>query len=508
MSKKIITFLFLTFLEGFLTMSTEIGGGMILKPFWGNAHTIWGIILGTSIAAITLGYFAGGYFTRFNIEKITLYMLCTASLMVSIVSFYYKPLQELFIQNYSVITGSCLSAITIIFIPLFMLGSTIPLIIQIVGKEQKDSGGAAGNVFAISTIGGIFGAFITGFEGIPLYGAENWFMYTGLLFLIVFSIIFILYNVLIGFSYLISSILLFFISYVPLKKDNGQKFEVIEKRNGIMGEVKVVDIPYPNRRGFEMGRALMVNNTIQTVMSLKRPQLCMDDWAHFFPAAVSMYPKNSKALLLGMGGGTIIKQFNKLGFNTDVIELDRRIARMAKKYFHLPGNSNLFIDDARHYIKTTNKKYDIITCDLFHAESPPSHLMTVESFNEMKELLSDKGCILLDIFGPVQGKEGIAIQSIITTMKKTGLKVQTITTPGSTYTRNIIIIASKKGLDLKKVNYKTYKMPRVTELSNRLLKGIPEGKVLKDNKLEFNYLYNEIAMKWRKRVNRYYTVEF
>ena len=40
-------------------------------------------------------------------------------------------------------------------------------------------------------------------------------------------------------------------------------------------------------------------------------------------------------------------------------ELDKRVVHVAEKYFDLDEKVQVFIDDARHYVRNCNEKYDI-----------------------------------------------------------------------------------------------------------------------------------------------------
>jgi len=95
-----------------------------------------------------------------------------------------------------------------------------------------------------------------------------------------------------------------------------------------------------------------------------------------------------KALLLGMGGGTVYKQLTNNGYTVDIVEIDARIEKLAKKYFFIDENVDVIIDDARHYIRTANKKYDVIIYDLYNSETPPVHLMTKEAFADIQHKLT------------------------------------------------------------------------------------------------------------------------
>ncbi|NQX96531.1 MAG: hypothetical protein HRT73_01455 [Flavobacteriales bacterium] len=154
------------------------------------------------------------------------------------------------------------------------------------------------------------------------------------------------------------------------------------KNEGVFGQVKVLDYNFPTlTRGVKYGRGLVVNNTCQIILDLQNPEYSLWDYTFFFPNAASLHPKGSHALILGLGGRTLLKQYDRLGFNTDVVELDQRVKDVSIKYFNVNPNSNIKIDDARHALK---KKYDIIIFDLFLNEIPPRNLLKIEFLRRFK----------------------------------------------------------------------------------------------------------------------------
>jgi hypothetical protein len=101
-------------------------------------------------------------------------------------------------------------------------------------------------------------------------------------------------------------------------RQSSDHFAVKYHSEGILGQLRVVDQQYYTlTRGWMPGRSLMVNNTVQTIVDLKNPAYSLWDWAYYLPLAASIYPRGSEALLLGLGGGTLVKQFQRLGFSVE-----------------------------------------------------------------------------------------------------------------------------------------------------------------------------------------------
>ena len=239
------------------------------------------------------------------------------------------------------------------------------------------------------------------------------------------------------------------------KEKYPDNYKVHYHSEGILGQVKVVDHPsYEYTEDSRIGRGLIVNNTLQTFVGLDNDfQYSIWEWSHYFPAAASIYPEGSKVLLLGLGGGTLVKQFDRLGFHTDVVEIDKRIRDVSIEYFNLDPNTNVIIDDARHYIKTTKKKYDIVIFDTFLSESVPEHLLTLEGFADAKKCLKPNGMIMSNFYGFTDGKSGKAARSVYKTLLQSGFKARLMATPGNQDSRNLIFIAADRELDFSQTRY-------------------------------------------------------
>lgn len=193
-------------------------------------------------------------------------------------------------------------------------------------------------------------------------------------------------------------------------------------------------------------RFLFVNRTGQTWVDKNtfKPKW---DYAAYVRSICSKSPEKSNALILGLGGGPMANILNNLGFNVDALELDQRIAEIARQYFGLSGKVNVVVDDARHYLEVSHKKYDVILFDVYRGESPPPHVFTLESLTKTKSLLKDDGLIIVNFNGFLDGKEGRPARSIYKTLRALGLETRILPTAGSEGSRNILFVASIKKQD-------------------------------------------------------------
>ncbi|MCX7773308.1 MAG: fused MFS/spermidine synthase, partial [Clostridia bacterium] len=111
--------------------------------------------------------------------------------------------------------------------------------------------------------------------------------------------------------------------------------------------------------------------------------------------------KKIDALVLGLGTGTFSKQLKKYipNVSTDAVEIDGKIAELAKKYFNFKDtDAKVFINDGRSFFMTPDaRKYDIILADAYQDITVPFHMSTQEFFTIVKEHLKPGGILVVNV---------------------------------------------------------------------------------------------------------------
>jgi len=107
-------------------------------------------------------------------------------------------------------------------------------------------------------------------------------------------------------------------------------------------------------------------------------------------------------LILGMGGGSIIQSFrSSFNFKGNIVavELDPTVIQIAKEEFGIMESDNLKIvqEDAFHYAKNTNKKFQLIVIDLFIDARVPSIFYQKEFCSNISKLLSPGGSFIFNL---------------------------------------------------------------------------------------------------------------
>ncbi|KUI69193.1 Polyamine aminopropyltransferase [Cytospora mali] len=111
----------------------------------------------------------------------------------------------------------------------------------------------------------------------------------------------------------------------------------------------------------------------------------------------------AKALVIGLGIGTLPAALVAHGVDTTIVEIDPVVHEFASKYFQLPCNHTAVIQDAVTYTRdlanNTDTKFDYIVHDVFTGGAEPIALFTLEFLQNLNALLKPNGAIAINYAG-------------------------------------------------------------------------------------------------------------
>ncbi len=497
---KVFILLTISFLEGWLVMAVELLGAKLIAPFYGSSLYVWSATLAVTLLALAIGYFSGAFLSIKSKKQITLlfFLFLTTSILI-----IAMPKMSAIALDYSISfdlkTGIVFSLICFIFFPLLLLGTTSPIIINELSTYNNQSGKNSGIVFSISTFGGIISTFIIGFYAIPNFGISNTCLYTGLISLIILIFITVLQKkktnlFVIGF-FIVS--VFFYQKTINSQVVFSNSRKLLYKSEGILGTITVDDIDIDKR-------VLSVNNTLQTALHVPTKKAL---WEYIYRISTysSLKKAGSNVLICGLGGGVLANEFEELGFNVDACDIDSRTAYVAKKYFYMSDKVNVTIDDARHFIKKTSKKYDVIVLDLSFGENIASNMYTLESFVEIKSKLNENGFVFLHFVNT--NPDNYIVNSIYKTIKKSGLFVDFLNTKSNNInSKEVMYFATTNKINLEENIYS-----RVSDFTNSIFdipknkdvyvyKSVDRGEIFTDDKPVLDLLFAETALKIKRNL--------
>ena len=434
-------------LEGATVMAVELMSARMVAPYFGLSLYVWTTVIGFTLLALAIGYFFGGVIAdKYRGPDALLWVLLIASVFLLLMHLSASLLTIAF-ENIGPRAAVILLSAAVILPPLTFLGMVPTFLIRRVSASADHAGASTGIVYAISSASGIIALPVFGFFIIPRYGLTLPSIVTGL------AVGAVPFAKLVAqkeyASLLLVPVILF--SFMAIKTQRpGKGVEVQYFSEGLLGQLLVADLSSYKDQKFN-DRYLFVNRIGQTCLDKDTLKSKWGD-IYYLASICSKFPEKSDALILGVGGGAFTNLLqNNLGFNVDAVELDRRVQEVARRYFGLSNKVNIIVDDARHYLEETQKKYDVIVFDAYRGEFPPPHVFSVESLTRAKSLLKKDGLIVVNYNGFLEGNPGRAARSIYKTLLAAGLEVRILPTPGAEAIRSVVFAASRKKQDFRRL---------------------------------------------------------
>ncbi|MBK9130050.1 MAG: fused MFS/spermidine synthase [Gammaproteobacteria bacterium] len=500
----------LAFTEGAAVMVAELVGAKMLAPLYGNSLYVWGATIGVTLVSLTLGYYLGGLlsYRRRRIEIVFWFMLVAAFLVALMPTLAHKLMTVL--EGMGAVRAILLVTSLYLLPPLLLLGATTPLIISILSRDVADAGRVAGTVYAVSTVGGILGTFAAGFYLMPAFGLARTAMAGGIVLALLPFILLLRIRQYPALLYPLGLALLF-LPGAAEKPHPGVR--VLYQSEGLLGQLKVVDISYtdPGTRTHRNDRILFVNRAGQTWVNLDTGEAVWD-YMRYLKTVGSLLPPGARVLLLGLGGGVTARNMQAIGHSVDSVELDPRIPEVARRYFGLAPDSTVIVDDGRHHLRNTRQRYDLIVFDVYQAEIPPAHLLTVETFRDLQQRLNPGGFVVISYTGFLTGSTGYGARSIYRTLLEAGYTVNLIPTGAREDARNNIYIATLGAIDFSRPRVPLVVEGRVQALPDLFvdpaLLDLDQAMVLRDDRPILEKLNLEAAAIWRAGYYRTFTRPF
>lgn len=498
------------FISGAAVLAIEILGTRILGPFYGVSLYLWSSLITVTLAALSTGYFVGGRYADKSADLTKLSKIVfAAGIWLLILPFLKHPLLQI-TETLGLRFAVLSSAILLFAIPLFFLGMVGPYAIRLKISNINNAGSIAGNVYAISTVASVLSALVTGFFLIPNIGLGKLTAGIGIILLLTASIG-ITNKVKTNLSIFLV-LLLFCLAYtgpwnILDRKNSKQKNKLLKVRQSLYAEIRVVD--------FGDSRHLLIDGATHTVVD-------PSNWKSQFQYVPVMdipkflYDKPGDILLLGLGGGSIAKNYTKSGWKVDVVEIDQTVSDIAKEYFGLkPEEANIIIADARQYLENHDKKYDLIVVDAYGNGYMPFHLVSSESFGLIKSRLKPRGVVAVNV-NCIGWKDKI-VNTLAATMKTQfgNIVALPIAEPPNKI-GNLVLLAADREIDFsedllkrpKNYLYDPYMHWYILQVNhawdNRFIPDINNTLIITDDLNPIDIMAERINYVARKNLHKYY----
>ncbi len=423
---------------GAASTAAEITGLRLLAPLFGSSLPVWGSAIAIVLGGLAVGYTLGGKRAQRPVEESVVRQRAAAAAILFLwmpAAFYAATL----LRNNFLTTGSALSALGAflesflsLLPPSILFGMISPLAIQVEATRRgQNAGEVAGRVFTLTTVGSLFGILIPSFLTIPLLGTrETIWLFAGIIFLL---------------------------SAWPLLTSPGKHARLLALAAGgaLMSllpsqldssVVFATETPYQHvtvrRDGDDFRLSFDANLGTQSMVTAK---VYTEGYWDYLAALPALLPaEHLQVLVLGAAAATTERQIEKFWqgkrpFTFTSVELDGELAAIAETFFDPPAR-NLVTSDARAFVSSDKKTYDLIVLDVYTREiTVPFHLATAEFFRLLEPRLNSSGILAINL--NAASPESLWIRSIARTVKTVFPHVRLVAIPDSC---NYLVLASRQ----------------------------------------------------------------
>jgi predicted membrane-bound spermidine synthase len=438
-----LSLLLLVFIGGMASLALEMLGPRLMAPFFGTSLFIWANQIGFTLIYLSLGYYIGG---RVADRHPSMRLLCAitavAALFTGLIPFISGPVLNaaaiaLNGEIPNVFVGSLFTVVLLFSVPTILLGMVSPFAIRLTLSGVGSAGRAAGNLYALSTVGSIIGAFLPVLVLIPDLGVRRSFFLVSVVLLAVS-----LWGLrgaertgvaIPGALLLLPLLLPQLVSLGPLKGVSGIGYgTVVDERESLYNFIQVVRAPD--------GSMNLLLNEGHAIHSMYLPGRVLNgpSWytdyalaAPLFAASGAAYTRPRLAVV-GLAAGTVAKQYTAVYGPTpiDGVEIDPSIVAVGRQYFAMnEPNLHVTIADGRTFMRFAHDTYDVVMVDAYKPPYIPFQLTTTEFFQESRAHMAPDGVIVLNTSHV--GNDYRLVHAFVNTLRQVFPSVYTVDVPDS-----------------------------------------------------------------------------
>ena len=329
-------------LSGAAIMGLELVGLRLLAPRFGASTYVWGGLLGTIMAALALGYLAGGALADRRPRPRWVFGLLLAGAVWVAADLLMADAVLDGAERLGAMLGPIVATAALLGPPMIVLGSVSPFVVKLEG-QLSSLGFTAGRVFALSTVGSLAGTFVTAFWWIPDYGSRH-----------TLRILFVALVALgiAGLAWPASragrAALVLALAGLPFLAPDPPL---------LPGIVFAGESPYNTVFVADEGgdRLLVLNNLREGSDSVRLGDGLLTGGYYDVLYLGPLLARGRRVLVLGMGGGTTAAAYRRLypGAHVTAVEIDPLVVRVAHEYLGLERGPDLevHVEDARPFLR-------------------------------------------------------------------------------------------------------------------------------------------------------------
>ena len=405
--------------SGMAALIYEVLWSRELSLIFGSTVYAVSMMLAAFMSGLSLGAIVGGrwadrsknLFAMFGFLElgIAIFGLLTIPLVQALPTLYFFVYDTLRPSFFLFFIIQLLLSYIIMLIPTTFMGATFPVVAKINTVSLEELGNDVGDAYSVNTIGSIFGSLGAGFLLIPLIGVKattfvaaglnlsvaslmivtsrstegkRWFSMGAMV--LVLAVLFGLFTQQASYAhnfYRIGD----FKSYDEYRTFR-DSLQPLFFADDVHGRIAVLEEPNGNRFLQNSGKIEGANGAFdkQTTSLLA-----------LLPIASAENPKSM--LVIGLGTGfTSLAALGTPMESVDTVEINKSVLQASKLFvgdaIESDARATIYTNDARNFLYTTGKKYDVITSEpSYPLSTHVSHLFTKEFYELVEKHLNDGG---------------------------------------------------------------------------------------------------------------------
>jgi spermidine synthase len=482
------------FCSGACSLVLEIVASRLVAPYYGTSLHVWSALITVTMVALAVGYAWGGRRADRDPHLLLFARLLTgAGLTVAALPWLRGPVLKSS-APLGVMGGALASAGALLGPALVLLGALGPVVARLKAAGAYEVGRRSGDAWAVSTAGSVLGAALAGFVLVPHVPVPR----------ILLGVAAVLLALGAWGSWLathraplLPAAAVAAACFAALRPAGAPRAPLLFETQTRYGRLQVAEM---NGK-----RLLLVDGASQSTMMTDTGE-SGSPYIHGLEWAAAARPKAKDALVIGLGGGGLVRGLLRGGLSVEAVEIDPAVERAAREWFGLEPAARVSIGDGRRAL-ASGKRWDLVFLDAFGAESPPTHLFTAEAFAAARASLSPGGAFAVNLVTAVDGRDDRAWRSVLRTLREAFPHVRVfVASPPVEGLANVLFFASEAPLEAPASAVRAAARPDAAAmLARELLPPAAEvagAPLLTDDHAPLEHLLAPGAARWRALIQR------
>lgn len=370
----------IVFIEGFCSLGAEVIALRRLVPHVGSAIVVTAPTIGLFLLALALGYGSGARVTaRFTAVVARNFQVSALLAGLGLARITVDGLFTLVQPTglaYLFFIGGVLCPLA------WLLGQTVPALTNLM--KHMRTGEASGYALYWSTLGSFLGSVSLSLVAMQWLGVSA--------AVLICSILLVLGSLLLAGPSRLTWVTGLIIGVAATAINLRPAHEVLDTAYADYTVKPIVRPEHLNPRGF------FVNNSLASLIDDSEPPHYARYVQHLRHLILEeLAYKEKDILVLGAGGFTLSHREPSNRYT--YVDIDAKIREIAEQRFlKEPIRGAFIVDDARRYVRNTDKQYDAVVVDVFSSHtSIPGHLVTQEFWQDTRRTLTPQGVLLINL---------------------------------------------------------------------------------------------------------------